>query len=148
MPVGTNPLNTADWDWEYSTNQGSAYTPFDATGTVRVTLDEWARKVIERHLHNQDAVLKHLGKINYGNARVEFEHHSAMFNVAQGWVLTRNTEIYLRGEPNDTGGTNDSRVVLKGYAQAVKHTDTTGDDETALSAVVIALNDIDWTAGV
>ena len=106
----------------------------------------WARKVIERMLHNQDAVLKHLGKVNYGNILVRLEHHSAIFNICQGWVATRGTEIWLRHSAEDTGGTNDSSIVYKGYCHRVKPPETHGDDDTAAFEFSLALFAIVWAA--
>lgn len=148
MPVGANPLNIADFDLEYSTNQGGAYTAFGADDVVDVIPDKWARKVIKRLLHNQDAELVHLGKINYGNILTRLEHHSAIFNIVQGWIATRNTEIWLRHSAEDTGGTNDSSIVYKGFCHEVKPPESHGDDETAMLEFALALYAIVWTAAV
>lgn len=145
MPVGVNPLNAADFDLEYSINAGGAYTAFDVDEVVDVIPDEAARKIIERLLLNQDDVLKHLGKVNWGNIRVRIEHHSAAFGLVFPWLTVRNTDIWLRYEANDTGGTNDSRLVFKGKLATVKLPEAHGDDDTAMFEFTLALYSVLWT---
>jgi hypothetical protein len=148
MAVGVNPLKPNSWTYEYSTNQGGAYSTLQVNTSLRdVIPDEFARKVIERLILGQDAVLHHLGKVNYGFLEVVFEHHSAQTTTTYGWFTTNNTEIWIRATAEDAGTAGTGSIILfKGTVASYKLPDMLGDNETAVSRFKLKLYAVTFTA--
>ena len=143
MAVATNPLNTAEFDIEWSVNSGSNYTAFGSE-VIDFQPDEFARKVLERRLLNGTRVQKITARIDYGNAKMTLEYSSATFNTVLGWQ-TNKTLVWLKVMAEDTGGGADSQIIYKGYISGVKPVATPGDDQVAQFEFTMAVDDMAFT---
>jgi hypothetical protein len=144
MAVASNPLNTAEFDIEYSVNSGSNYTAFGSE-VIDFQPDEFMRKVLERRLLNGTRVQKITGRIDYGNAKTTLEYSSATFNTVLGWQ-TNKTLVWLKVMAEDIGSVTDSLVIYKGYVSGVTPPATPGDDAVAQFSFTLAVDDMTFTA--
>lgn len=149
MAALTNPLNSAECDWDYSVNSGGAYTPF-GTEIVNVVPTGFKRKVLERRLLNVTRVQKYLARIDYGELKFTCEYSSATFTTVFGWQ-TSKTAVWLRVQPEDTGGGGDSSIIFKSSAFGgifdVVPFSTPGDDEIMTFEFTMAVDDATFAAG-
>lgn len=145
MPALTNPLNGAQATLEYSTNAGSAYTTF-GTEVQKVTPGSQKNKVIERKLLGTTRVQKFVGRIDNGEASFDLEYSSATYTTVTGW-RTAGTLMWIRLTAPDSGGTNGSRHVVKGYISEITPPEAKGDDDTMMFTFKIAIDDYAFTAG-
>jgi hypothetical protein len=143
MAVTANPLNTAEFDIEYSVNTGSNYTAFGSE-VIDFQPDEFMRKVLERRLLNGTRVQKITGRIDYGNCKTTLEYSSATFTTVLGWQ-TNKTLLWLKVAAED-GTVADSMVVYKGYVSGVTPPATPGDDAVAQFSFTLAVDDMAFTA--
>lgn len=143
MPVGVNPLNTANSVLARSTDDIS-YT--DITGyVVDAEPNGRLRKVIERRLLGVTRVQKWTARVDHGKLKITFEYSSALFTIFDGY-FTANTAIYLRLTEDDTGGTNGSRHKFYGQLEAVEPPTSPGDDETQQFVVTMAVDTYTFAA--
>ena len=153
MAADPNPVQAALSVLSYSTNSGGAYTPF-GTEVINVEPDKMMRKELERKLKGVARVQKLGARKNYGNLTVTIEYSSATFALVSGWWETNTGPsssgvhtIWLRDEMDDTGGTNGSRLVYKGFVKDVQPPKTPGEDEVEQFSFTFAVDDFAFAPG-
>ena len=143
MPVGTNPLNTANSVLAYGTD-GANFTDF--TGYIEnVEPSGRLRKIIQRLLLGGTTVVKYPARLNHGQLKVTLEYSSAIYAVIDALFLAK-TRWYNRITMDDTGGTNGSKHVFDGYLSELSAPPTPGDDKTATFNFTIDVNTYTFTA--
>lgn len=146
MAADANPVMAALSVLSYSTNSGSSYTPF-GTEVINVEPDKQLRKVLERKLKGVARVQKIGARKDYGNVTVTLEYSSTTFSLVSGWYEANTNPLWLRDEMDDTGGTNGSRLVYKGFVSDVSPPKTPGEDEVEQFSFTLAVDDFAFTAG-
>lgn len=138
MAVTANPLNTAEFDIEWSVNSGGAYTAFGSE-VIDFQPEAFERKVLERRLQNGTRVQKITARIDYKSCTTTLEYSSATFNTVLGWQ-TNKTLVWLKVMADD-GSVGDSTVIYKGYVSGVTPPATPGDDAVAQFSFTLANDD-------
>jgi len=146
MAADSNPINAALSALSYSTNSGGAYTAF-GTEVVNVEPSDKLRKVLERRLKGVARVQKLGARKDYGELVVTLEYSSTTYALVDGWYENNTNPLWIRDEMDDTGGTNGSRLVYKGFVSKIGQPKTPGDDEVEQFSFTLAVDDFAFTAG-
>lgn len=143
MPVGTNPLNTANSVLAYSTD-GTTYTDF--TGYIEnVEPSGRMRKVINRLLLGGTTVVKYVARLDHGELKVTLEYSSAIYAVIDALFLAK-TAWYNRLTMDDIGITAGSKHTFLGFIKELSAPPAPGDDKTATFNYTIAVNTYTFAA--